>query len=75
MNSIGLDAHRARFTAAVLNKAGKLIRCLKRPTSEKDLIQVVAAVRGPRMVVVEESPIAQWVKMSLAPYVDRLAAR
>ena len=72
MNIIGLDAHSASFTVAILNHAGKLSQCLTRATSQKALIDVVTAVHGQRMVVVEESPIAQWVKMSLEPYVDKL---
>ena len=72
MSIIGLDAHSASFTVAILNDAGKLRQCLTRATSQKALIDVVAAAPGPRLVVVEESPIAQWVKMSLEPYVDKL---
>ena len=72
MNIIGLDAHSASFTVAVLNGAGKLSKCSPYATSQAALIDAVSSVRGPRMVVVEESPIAQWVKMSLEPYVDRL---
>lgn len=72
MNIIGLDAHSASFTVAVLNGAGKLSKCSPYATSQAALIEVVSSVRGPKMVVVEESPIAQWVKMSLEPYVDKL---
>ena len=72
MNTIGLDAHGASFTVAVLNSGGKLSRCLKRPTSAEHLIDVISEVRGPKQLVVEESHMAQWVKSTLEPYVDKL---
>jgi len=72
MNHIGLDAHSASVTLAVMNEAGKVTRCLSRPTSARNLIELVSAVPGPRELIVEESPVAQWVKETLEPYVDRL---
>ncbi len=72
MNRIGLDAHSASFTMAVVNEAGKVTRCLSRPTSAKNLIELVGAVPGSKELVVEESTVAQWVKETLEPYVDRL---
>ena len=72
MNRIGLDAHSASFTMAVVNEAGKVTRCLSRPTSAENLIEVVGAVTGPKELVVEESAVAQWVKETLDPYVDKL---
>jgi len=72
MNTIGLDAHSASFTVAVMNPKGKLSLCLRRHTSEEQLIDVVSTIKGPKQLVVEESHLAQWVKMALEPYVDRL---
>lgn len=72
MNRIGLDAHSASFTMAVVNEAGKVTRCWSRPTSARNLIELVGAVPGPRELIVEESTVAQWVKETLEPYVDRL---
>lgn len=72
MNRIGLDAHSASFTMAVMNEAGKVTQCLSRATSAENLIALVCAVRGPRELIVEESPVAQWVKETVEPYVDRL---
>jgi len=72
MNRIGLDAHSASFTVAVLNDLGKVTRCLSRPTSAENLIRVVGEVPGPKELVVEESAVAQWVKDTLEPYVDKL---
>lgn len=72
MNIIGLDAHSASFTLAVLNKHGKICSCLSRETSAENLIDVVSQVKGPKHLVVEESHLAQWVKSTLEPYVDKL---
>jgi transposase len=72
MKSLGLDAHSASFTLAVLTPLGKLSSCRSNTTSAENLIEAVAAVRGPKALVVEESHLAQWVKRTLEPYVDRL---
>jgi len=72
MNCIGLDAHSASFMMAVLNKNGKVTQCVSRPTSAENLIELVSAVPGPKELIVEESELAQWVKETLTPYVDRL---
>ena len=72
MNTIGLDAHSATFTVAILNRHGKLSLCLRRPTSEEQLIEIVSTVESPKQLVVEESHLAQWIKMVLEPYVDKL---
>jgi len=45
---------------------------MSRATSAKNLIDAVGDVRGPNQLVVEESAIAQWVKSTLEPYVDKL---
>lgn len=72
MNSIGLDAHSGSFTMAVIDGRGKVTRCVTRATSAPDLIEAIGSVRSPNQLVVEESPVAQWVKSTLEPYVDRL---
>jgi hypothetical protein len=67
-----LDVHCASFTLAVLTPKGKLSQCLSRSTSAEQLIEVVQAVPGPKTLIVEECHLAQWVKRTLEPYVDRL---
>lgn len=69
---IGLDVHSATFTVAALNADGELLFHTKRDTSEKNLIEVVSNVEGPKGLTVEEGPLAQWVKLTLEPYVDEL---
>jgi hypothetical protein len=72
MNFIGADVHSVSFTMAYLNTKGKLAQVRQRRTSERDLIQLVGTMPGPKTLVVEESHLAQWVKHTLEPYVDRL---
>ena len=72
MKIIGLDAHSATFTMAVQNDRGKLMRCFSRRTSEEELIAEVGKVSGEKWLVVEESHLAQWVYVTLKPYVDQL---
>lgn len=72
MHSIGLDVHGASFTAAGVDASGRLIRCRRHGTSEERLIEEVCRYPSPRQATVEESHLAQWVKMALEPYVDRL---
>ena len=72
MNSLGLDAHSASFTLAVVNESGKVTRCLRRETSAQNLIDAVTAVVGHNRLVVEEGPLAQWIKGVVEPYVDEL---
>jgi len=72
MKSLGLDAHSASFTLAVLTPLGKLSSCRSNTTSAQHLIEAVSAVSGPKVLVVEESHMAAWVKRTLEPYVDKL---
>lgn len=69
MKYIGLDAHPATFTLAVVNEDGNLINHVKRSTSGKNLIEVVSQVTGPKQLAVEESTLAQWINTILEPYV------
>jgi transposase len=72
MKSLGLDAHAASFTLAVLTPRGQISSCRSNVTSAQNLIAAVSAVSGPKMLVVEESHLAQWVKRTLKAYVDKL---
>jgi transposase len=69
---IGLDVHSATFTLVVLDEAGRVKRCCRKPTSAEALIDTVTNIIGDRHLILEESHMAQWVKTSLDPYVDRL---
>jgi hypothetical protein len=72
MNILGVDGHSATFTMAVLDEQGQLVDCSRHATSEENLIQATCAVPQPRWLVVEESHLAQWIKMTLKPHVDKL---
>lgn len=72
MKYIGLDAHPATFTLAVVDEEGNLINHVKRSTSGKNLIEVVSQVTGPKQLAVEESTLAQWISITLEPYVADL---
>ena len=72
MNYIGADVHSLNFTLAHLNGRGEVCRVYDRPTSERNLIDVVGEIPGPKTLVVEESHMAQWVKHTLESRVDRL---
>ncbi len=45
---------------------------LKYDVREEFLIDAVSEVRGPKVVVVEESHMAAWVKRVLEPYVEQI---
>ena len=72
MNYLGLDIHSVHFSLAHMKANGRLCRLYDRPTSAKELINVVSAIRGPKILAVEECHLAQWVKHTLEPYVDQL---
>ena len=49
MHILGLDAHSATFSLAILNGKGKVCREVKRDTSAENLIEVVRAAPGPAL--------------------------
>ena len=72
MQNLGLDAHSMNFVVAHVNGRGKLCRQYDRPTTAKNLIEVVEPIPGPKRLAVEESHLAQWTKHVLEAYVDEL---
>ena len=72
MHILGLDAHSATFTLEILNGRGKVCREVKRETSAENLIETVREAPGPKVVVVEESHLAQWVKRTVERYADQV---
>lgn len=72
MKTVALDVHAASFTLEVLTASGQVAQRLSRPTTGRNLIEILERVVGPKTLVVEESHLAQWVKRTLAPYVDKL---
>lgn len=72
MKTVALDVHASSFTVEVLTAKGRVAQRLSRATTGRNLIDVVESVVGPKALIVEESHLAQWVKRTLEPYVDRL---
>jgi len=72
MKTVALDVHAASFTLEVLTPKGQISKRITRETSGRNLIEVVEEVVGPKTLIVEESHLAQWVKRTLEPYVDKL---
>ncbi len=69
---LALDAHPGDSQLAVLSPKGQIISCKNYPTTAPDLIEAVCAVRGSKILVVEESQIADWINRTLTPFVDKL---
>ena len=61
MNRIGIDCHIATLDFKVINDAGKLIKARKVTTSASNFMEVVRSVPKPRMVIIEEGPLAAWL--------------
>ena len=72
MKTIAVDAHSANCAFAIFSSRGELGKCLDRPTSARNLIEVIESVSGPRQLIVEESHMAEWIKRTAERHVDRL---
>lgn len=67
---IALDTH-CQFTEfAVIAPSGQVIKRDRQPTTIPHLVEVVQAVSRPRIVVVEEGPLADWLWRNLARHAD-----
>ena len=69
---LALDAHPGDSQLAVLSPKGQIVSCKNYPTTGHDLIEAVCAVSGSKILVVEESQIADWINRTLTPFVDQL---
>lgn len=59
--TIGADTHCAFTELAMLSPSSKLIRRERCPTTIRDLYGILATVRKPRVTVIEEGPLADWL--------------
>jgi transposase len=74
MHIIPLDTH-CKFTEfGVMTESGRLTRRGHCPTTIPDLVEVLQAVPGPRHVVFEEGPLADWLVRHLTPHADQVVA-
>jgi len=69
---IGLDAHSATSTFAVVDSNGQCILRETVSTSEQSLGRVLDKIHGERHLTFEESTISQWLYLQLVDKVDEL---
>lgn len=72
MKHIGLDLSSKTIEACVLDSRGIAILSRKVRSREKDMVDFIESIRGPKRVVIEESQMADWVARCLIPHVDEL---
>lgn len=69
---IGLDAHAASCTLAVVGPSGKRLRELVVETSGEALIGTICSIRGQRHLCIEEGELSGWLFELLRPHVHRI---
>ena len=69
---IGLDAHSATSTFAVVDQSGNCILRETVNTAENKLLSVIQRINGERHLTFEESTISQWLYLQLREHVDEL---
>ena len=69
---IGLDAHGASCTLAVVSQNGKRLASHVVETNAKALIEVIRAIPGRRHLCLEEGTLADWLYEVLSPHVEQL---
>lgn len=71
-NVIAMDAHCEFCEVVATSPKGRVLTRRSVGTSIEELTEVVQSIRRPRMLVFEESPLADWLYRNLKPYVDEL---
>ena len=64
--TIGADTHCAFTELATISPGGRLVRRDRCPTTISALVEAIAEVRRPRVVVIEEGPLADWLYRGLS---------
>ena len=59
--TIGADTHCAFTELAVFSPGGKVMRRERCPTTIRDLYGILVTVRKPRVTVIEQGPLADWL--------------
>ena len=70
--TIGADTHCGFTELATISPGGQLIRRDRCPTTIAALVKVVAEIRSPRVIVIEEGPIADWLFRGLGERGERV---
>jgi hypothetical protein len=71
-NYIGLDAHSKTCTAVVIDGYGKFKQKQQFNTSEKNLLEFIRQIKGPRNLALEEMNLSHWLYVLLKPEVEKL---
>ena len=69
---IGLDAHQASCTLAVISEAGKRLRDFPVETNGAALVEAVRAVPGRRHLIFEEGTQSAWLYETLERHVEEI---
>ena len=69
---IGLDAHAASCTLAIVSEAGKRLRDFPVETNGAALVEAVRAVPGHRHLIFEEGTQSAWLYETLARHVHEI---
>lgn len=72
MKFIGMDVHSTTTDICVINERGRQVGRYRVETTERELIQVIRGVDGPKQVVLEESQLADWVTRILSGEADKV---
>ena len=72
MKFIGMDAHSKTCFFVVLNKQGKTVHKQRINTGEKNILEFVRSIKGPKSLVFEEGVMSQWLYLLLREEVNEL---
>jgi len=69
---IGLDAHAASCTLAIISQTGKRLRDFPVETNGVALVEAIRAVPGHRHLILEEGTLSAWLYETLERHVDEI---
>ena len=69
---IGLDAHAASGTLAIITETGKRLRDFPVETNGAALVEAIRAIPSPRHLIFEEGTHSAWLYETLAPHVEEI---
>jgi len=71
-NWIGMDVHSSFYEGGWMNNRGQEKGSFHVATRIPALVAELEKVAKPRVVVMEEGPLAEWLNRELSPFVDRV---
>ena len=69
---IGLDAHVASCTLAIISQTGKRLRDFPVETNGAALVEAIRAIPGHRHLILEEGAQSAWLYETLERHVDEI---